>query len=233
MRSATTGLAVWWGEHPEVPRTTIVEVTVDLLARGLGLAKANRPPRPSRRAAPALYTRRRCPSPKKRYPTRRHPRRLFRTSLRRADRSWADCCLRLGMRASSAPPTVRPLVVQSETRSATTTAAARTRKQAPRPAIGDERVRCDSLLDTHFVLRGMQVAQLGSSAVTIAEALLRSQSELLADRCCRRCLCRTGRSGPGVQCVGESRVGSVSYPGDVAVWADQHGGGDADHAEDR
>jgi hypothetical protein len=26
-------------EHPEVPRTTIVDVTVDLLARGLGLAK--------------------------------------------------------------------------------------------------------------------------------------------------------------------------------------------------
>jgi AcrR family transcriptional regulator len=40
MRSATTGLAVWWGQHPEVPRTTIVDVTVDVLARGLGLAKA-------------------------------------------------------------------------------------------------------------------------------------------------------------------------------------------------
>jgi AcrR family transcriptional regulator len=39
MRSATTGLAVWWGEHPEVPRTTIVDVTVNLLARGLGLAR--------------------------------------------------------------------------------------------------------------------------------------------------------------------------------------------------
>jgi AcrR family transcriptional regulator len=38
MRSATTGLAVWWGEHPEIPRTTIVDVTVDVLARGLGLA---------------------------------------------------------------------------------------------------------------------------------------------------------------------------------------------------
>jgi hypothetical protein len=37
MRSATTGLAVWWGEHPEVPRATIVDVTVELLARGLGL----------------------------------------------------------------------------------------------------------------------------------------------------------------------------------------------------
>jgi AcrR family transcriptional regulator len=41
MRSATTGLAVWWGDHPEVPRTTIVDVTAELLARGLGLAKAN------------------------------------------------------------------------------------------------------------------------------------------------------------------------------------------------
>lgn len=37
MRSATTGLAVWWGEHPDVPRRTIVDVTVELLARGLGL----------------------------------------------------------------------------------------------------------------------------------------------------------------------------------------------------
>jgi len=44
MRSATTGLAVWWGEHPEVPRVTIVDVTVDLLARGLGLAKAGSQP---------------------------------------------------------------------------------------------------------------------------------------------------------------------------------------------
>jgi hypothetical protein len=39
MRSAATGLAVWWGEHPEVPRTTIVNVTVDLLAHGLRLTK--------------------------------------------------------------------------------------------------------------------------------------------------------------------------------------------------
>jgi AcrR family transcriptional regulator len=39
MRSATTGLAVWWGEHPEVPRSTIVDVTADMLARGLGLAR--------------------------------------------------------------------------------------------------------------------------------------------------------------------------------------------------
>jgi hypothetical protein len=44
MRSATTGLAVWWGEHPEIPRTTIVDVTADLLARGLGLAAAGSRP---------------------------------------------------------------------------------------------------------------------------------------------------------------------------------------------
>jgi AcrR family transcriptional regulator len=37
IRSATTGLALWWGEHPEVPRATIVESTADLLTRGLGL----------------------------------------------------------------------------------------------------------------------------------------------------------------------------------------------------
>jgi AcrR family transcriptional regulator len=43
MRSATTGLAVWWGEHPEVPRATIVGVTVDLLVRGLGLPRAGKP----------------------------------------------------------------------------------------------------------------------------------------------------------------------------------------------
>jgi AcrR family transcriptional regulator len=40
MRSATTGLAVWWGEHPDVPRATIVGVTVEMLTRGLGLATA-------------------------------------------------------------------------------------------------------------------------------------------------------------------------------------------------
>jgi AcrR family transcriptional regulator len=39
MRSATTGLAVWWGEHPDVPRATIVGVTVEMLTRGLGLAQ--------------------------------------------------------------------------------------------------------------------------------------------------------------------------------------------------
>jgi hypothetical protein len=46
MRSATTGLAVWWGEHPEVPRSTIVDVTTDMLAGGLGLARtASQPDR--------------------------------------------------------------------------------------------------------------------------------------------------------------------------------------------
>jgi AcrR family transcriptional regulator len=39
MRSASTGLAVWWGDHPKVPRATIVDVTVDLLSHGLRLAK--------------------------------------------------------------------------------------------------------------------------------------------------------------------------------------------------
>jgi hypothetical protein len=38
MRSATTGLAVWWRDHPDVPRSTIVDVTADVLVRGLGLA---------------------------------------------------------------------------------------------------------------------------------------------------------------------------------------------------
>ena len=56
MRSATTGLAVWWGERPEVPRTTIVDVTADVLARGLGLAKTesqrDRADAPRRRPTP-------------------------------------------------------------------------------------------------------------------------------------------------------------------------------------
>jgi AcrR family transcriptional regulator len=37
LRSATTGLALWWAEHPDLPRATLVDVTVDLLVRGLGL----------------------------------------------------------------------------------------------------------------------------------------------------------------------------------------------------
>jgi AcrR family transcriptional regulator len=66
MRSATTGLAVWWGEHPEVPRATIVAVTADLLVRGLGLATAkgrrDRGDAPHRPRAPVEGT----PLPKRR-----------------------------------------------------------------------------------------------------------------------------------------------------------------------
>jgi AcrR family transcriptional regulator len=54
IRSATTGLAVWWGEHPEIPRATIVDLTVDVFVHGLGLAQAGRAApttRPERRSA--------------------------------------------------------------------------------------------------------------------------------------------------------------------------------------
>jgi AcrR family transcriptional regulator len=37
IRSAITGLALWWGEHPDVPRAVLVEVTVDVLVGGLEL----------------------------------------------------------------------------------------------------------------------------------------------------------------------------------------------------
>lgn len=46
IRSAITGLALWWAEHPDVPRTTVVEVTLDVLTHGLGL-----PQRQKRRRA--------------------------------------------------------------------------------------------------------------------------------------------------------------------------------------
>jgi AcrR family transcriptional regulator len=36
-RSATTGLALWWAEHADVPRATVVQVAADMLVRGLGL----------------------------------------------------------------------------------------------------------------------------------------------------------------------------------------------------
>jgi hypothetical protein len=63
----------------------------------------------------------------------------------------------------------------------------RRRRPGPRLASGDERVGRDSLLDTHVVLaRAGTVAQLGSAAVTFAEALVGSPSELPADRCRRR-----------------------------------------------
>jgi AcrR family transcriptional regulator len=36
-RSATTGLALWWAEHRDVPRATLVDVTAGMLASGFGL----------------------------------------------------------------------------------------------------------------------------------------------------------------------------------------------------
>ena len=35
LRSAFTGLALWWADHPEVPRETLVGVAVDVLTSGL------------------------------------------------------------------------------------------------------------------------------------------------------------------------------------------------------
>jgi AcrR family transcriptional regulator len=41
-RAATTGLALWWAEHPEVPRSTVVAVAGNTLVRGFGLTPADR-----------------------------------------------------------------------------------------------------------------------------------------------------------------------------------------------
>jgi AcrR family transcriptional regulator len=41
-RSATTGLALWWAEHPEVPRATVVDVAANMLLHGLGLTPSER-----------------------------------------------------------------------------------------------------------------------------------------------------------------------------------------------
>ena len=41
-RAATTGLALWWAEHRDVPRPTVVEVAAETLVRGLGLKDARR-----------------------------------------------------------------------------------------------------------------------------------------------------------------------------------------------
>jgi hypothetical protein len=90
-------------------------------------------------------------------------------------------------------------------------------------------IRCST--PTFVLARAGKVAQIGSAAVTIAEALVRSSSELPADRRCSGELRRSGRPEPGGQRARKPKVGAVSYPGDVAVWADQHGGGGADHAE--
>jgi AcrR family transcriptional regulator len=35
-RSATTGLALWWAEHRDVPRATLVEVAAGMLVHGFG-----------------------------------------------------------------------------------------------------------------------------------------------------------------------------------------------------
>jgi AcrR family transcriptional regulator len=37
-RAATTGLALWWADHPHVPRVTVVAVAAGTLVRGLGLS---------------------------------------------------------------------------------------------------------------------------------------------------------------------------------------------------
>jgi AcrR family transcriptional regulator len=37
VRSAVTGLALWWADHPDVPRATVLAVTVDALMNGLRL----------------------------------------------------------------------------------------------------------------------------------------------------------------------------------------------------
>ncbi|MBA3301710.1 MAG: TetR/AcrR family transcriptional regulator [Thermoleophilaceae bacterium] len=36
VKNATNGLAIWWGEHPEVPRAAIVEASVRCLYDGIG-----------------------------------------------------------------------------------------------------------------------------------------------------------------------------------------------------
>lgn len=36
-RSATTGLALWWSDHPDVPRAILVDLMVDMLLGGFGL----------------------------------------------------------------------------------------------------------------------------------------------------------------------------------------------------
>jgi AcrR family transcriptional regulator len=35
IRSAIVGLALWWAEHPDVPRATVVEVAVEALTNGI------------------------------------------------------------------------------------------------------------------------------------------------------------------------------------------------------
>lgn len=39
IRAAIVGLALWWADHPKVPRSTVVSVAVDTLMSGLGLGR--------------------------------------------------------------------------------------------------------------------------------------------------------------------------------------------------
>ena len=38
IRLACVGVALWWADHPEVPRATVVEVVVGVLMNGLPLS---------------------------------------------------------------------------------------------------------------------------------------------------------------------------------------------------
>jgi hypothetical protein len=40
IRGAIVGLALWWAEHPEVPRSTVVDVAVGMLMTGVGLTRS-------------------------------------------------------------------------------------------------------------------------------------------------------------------------------------------------
>jgi AcrR family transcriptional regulator len=42
-RSAMTGLALWWAEHPDVPRALIADIAVRALSDGLQLEESGRP----------------------------------------------------------------------------------------------------------------------------------------------------------------------------------------------
>ncbi|MFL5868609.1 MAG: TetR/AcrR family transcriptional regulator [Thermoleophilaceae bacterium] len=39
IRAAIVGLALWWTDHPDVPRSMVVDVAVDTLMNGLGLRR--------------------------------------------------------------------------------------------------------------------------------------------------------------------------------------------------
>ena len=52
IRAAITGLAVWWGERPEIPRATLVEAAVYALTNGLEPEPPTRGTRAGARSAP-------------------------------------------------------------------------------------------------------------------------------------------------------------------------------------